>query len=185
MTRDIASELRQTRANMIGTDDEDHYWTCQDAATLIDRLQAENSMLRERGVTEPLPKEKRAEVSDRMTTIHDAAPAATAESADDRTDKAAPSQRRDGTGDSQEPVAWIAVFDGDDADGEFVWPNEGLAREWARARPGVQIAPLYLHPQPTLTDAEREAILGAISAEHQRGAWQWAATLRKLLERLA
>ena len=37
----------------------------------------------------------------------------------------------------------------------------------------------------TLTDAEREAILGAIEAEHGRGAWQWAATLRTLLERTA
>ena len=36
-----------------------------------------------------------------------------------------------------------------------------------------------------LTDAEREAILGAIEAEHGRGAWQWAATLRTLLERTA
>jgi hypothetical protein len=39
--------------------------------------------------------------------------------------------------------------------------------------------------KPALTDEEREAILGAISAEHQRGAWQWADTLRRLLERLA
>jgi len=39
MKRDIASELRQTRANMIGTDDEEHYWTCQDAAAEIERLQ--------------------------------------------------------------------------------------------------------------------------------------------------
>ena len=35
-----------------------------------------------------------------------------------------------------------------------------------------------------LTDAEREAIAGAIAAEHGRGAWAWAATLRGLLERL-
>jgi len=35
----------------------------------------------------------------------------------------------------------------------------------------------------TLTDEEREAIAGAIAAEHGRGAWAWAATLRGLLER--
>jgi len=36
----------------------------------------------------------------------------------------------------------------------------------------------------SLTDAEREAIGGAIASEHGRGAFAWAATLRKLLERL-
>ena len=35
-----------------------------------------------------------------------------------------------------------------------------------------------------LTYKEREAIAGAIAAEHGRGAWTWAATLRGLLERL-
>lgn len=35
---DIATRLRQTRANMLGTDDEDHYWDCHDAADEIDRL---------------------------------------------------------------------------------------------------------------------------------------------------
>lgn len=34
-----------------------------------------------------------------------------------------------------------------------------------------------------LTDEERQAIEGAIKAEHGRAAWAWAATLRKLLER--
>jgi hypothetical protein len=57
-----------------------------------------------------------------------------------------------------QPVAWIAVFDGHDADGEFVWPDRGRAMEWASARQGVTIAPLYLQPQPTLTDEEREAL---------------------------
>jgi len=37
----------------------------------------------------------------------------------------------------------------------------------------------------TLTDAERDAIEGAIATEHERGAWQWADTLRNLLTRLA
>jgi hypothetical protein len=35
-----------------------------------------------------------------------------------------------------------------------------------------------------LTVEEREAIAGAIAFEHGRGAFAWAATLRKLLERL-
>jgi hypothetical protein len=36
----------------------------------------------------------------------------------------------------------------------------------------------------TLTDAEREAIAGAIAAEHERGSWAWAHTLSVLLERM-
>jgi hypothetical protein len=35
---DIATRLRQTRADMIGTDDENHYWDCHDAADEIERL---------------------------------------------------------------------------------------------------------------------------------------------------
>lgn len=35
---DIVARLRQTRANMIGTDDEQHYWDCHDAADEIERL---------------------------------------------------------------------------------------------------------------------------------------------------
>lgn len=34
----IVTRLRQTRADMIGTDDEQHYWDCQDAAAEIERL---------------------------------------------------------------------------------------------------------------------------------------------------
>lgn len=37
----------------------------------------------------------------------------------------------------------------------------------------------------TLTDAEREAIEGAITNMESRGVWAWPATLRGLLERLA
>ena len=37
----------------------------------------------------------------------------------------------------------------------------------------------------TLTDAEREAIEGAIIHMETRGVWAWPATLRGLLERLA
>ncbi len=35
---DIVTRLRQTRANMIGTDDEDHYFDCHEAAGEIERL---------------------------------------------------------------------------------------------------------------------------------------------------
>jgi hypothetical protein len=41
---DIATRLRQTRADMIGTDDEQHYWDCHDAAVEIDRLRLELSV---------------------------------------------------------------------------------------------------------------------------------------------
>ena len=40
---DIVGRLRETRANMLGTDDEQHYWDCQDAAREIERLREENS----------------------------------------------------------------------------------------------------------------------------------------------
>lgn len=43
---DIATRLRQTRADMIGTDDENHYWDCHDAASEIDRLRLELSVQR-------------------------------------------------------------------------------------------------------------------------------------------
>ena len=35
---DIVIRLRKTRANMIGTDDEQHYWDCVDAAIEIEQL---------------------------------------------------------------------------------------------------------------------------------------------------
>ena len=35
---DITRRLRQTRADMLGTDDEDHYWDCHEAAAEIERL---------------------------------------------------------------------------------------------------------------------------------------------------
>ena len=40
---DITERLRETRANMIGTDDEQHYWDCHDAAKEIERLRDENA----------------------------------------------------------------------------------------------------------------------------------------------
>ena len=38
MTSDIVTRLRQTRADMIGTEDEPHYWDCHEAAAEIERL---------------------------------------------------------------------------------------------------------------------------------------------------
>ena len=50
----------------------------------------------------------------------------------------------------------------------------------AHATPGE----VSVRSECTLTVAEREAVEGAIEAEHRRGAWKWAETLRGLLERL-
>jgi hypothetical protein len=47
---DITTRLRQTRADMIGTADEQHYWDCYDAAAAIERLRltdAEREAIRE------------------------------------------------------------------------------------------------------------------------------------------
>jgi hypothetical protein len=61
-------------------------------------------------------------------------------------------------------------------DGEDRWPKS-------------QTVPVYLHPQPTLTDAEQQAVRYMIAAAKfgQRDealTEEHAATLRKLLERL-
>lgn len=34
-----ATNLRRTRTNMLGTDDQQHYWQCHDAAKEIERLE--------------------------------------------------------------------------------------------------------------------------------------------------
>ena len=41
----ITTRLRQTRANMLGTADEDHYWDCHAAADEIDRLRLTDPVL--------------------------------------------------------------------------------------------------------------------------------------------
>jgi hypothetical protein len=46
---DIVIRLRQTRADMIGTDDEQHYWDVHDAANEIERLRLTDA---ERGAVE-------------------------------------------------------------------------------------------------------------------------------------
>jgi hypothetical protein len=47
----IVTRLRQTRANMIGTDDEQHYWDSQDAANEIERLRLAIRRLAEQDAT--------------------------------------------------------------------------------------------------------------------------------------
>ena len=85
-----------------------------------------------------------------------------------------------------DPVAWAVIshagaYDssfGDRSDAED-WRAELMAEEGRE----YFVAPLF-RDLPALTDAEREAIEGAIASEHQRGAWQWADTLRALMVRL-
>jgi hypothetical protein len=81
-----------------------------------------------------------------------------------------------------QPVAWIAVFDGHDADGEFVWPDRGRAMEWASVRQGVTIAPLYL--SLTLTDEERESLESLVFAARLYAPERTAGVIQRLLERL-
>ena len=52
------------------------------------------------------------------------------------------------------------------------------------ATPSVREGTVIVTKAATLTDEEREAVEGAIEAEHRRGAWKWAETLRGLLERM-
>lgn len=56
--------------------------------------------------------------------------------------------------------------------------------EWRKNLWGTGPCPDSSQENFTLTDEEREALEGAIEAEHRRGAWKWAETLRGLLERL-
>jgi hypothetical protein len=41
---DIVTRLRQTRANMLGTDDEDHYFDCHESAAEIERLRLRTTL---------------------------------------------------------------------------------------------------------------------------------------------
>jgi hypothetical protein len=97
---------------------------------------------------------------------------------------------------ADEPVAWAAVFDGE-VDAEFVWPSPADANAWAAARPGVEIAPLYRHPQqPALSEAEWDALYKGAAvllweghtreegSEGSRNLLQIAAALKGLRERL-
>ena len=61
-----------------------------------------------------------------------------------------------------EPVAW-AVMDGTKTLVGYHSCSREKAEAWAREYGFPEVVPLYRHPQPTLTDAEREAIKDAIS----------------------
>jgi hypothetical protein len=88
--------------------------------------------------------------------------------------------------DTQEPAAWAVTPTGKDVeiDCEFIYPSAATAGDVALGCGGV-VVPLYSHPQPTLTDEEREAVEFAYSRltadTHYASV---AATLRGLLERL-
>jgi hypothetical protein len=64
--------------------------------------------------------------------------------------------------DTQEPVAWAALND----DGDVAWIGY-TADAAADGSSGRAIVPLYRHPQPTLTEEEREAIAW-IALTHSR-----------------
>lgn len=86
------------------------------------------------------------------------------------------------------PVAWAVML----PDGT-AYESTHHSEAWARsvAAEGREVVPLYRHPQPALTDEEREAIWdgargldGVHSLDYAKRANQ-AATLRSLLSRLA
>jgi len=76
------------------------------------------------------------------------------------------------------PPAWAAIRE----NGQPLWLSYDRSGAEGMVNGMAEVVPLYR--SPTLTDAEREAIAGAIESEHGRGAWQWADALHGLLERL-
>jgi hypothetical protein len=100
---------------------------------------------------------------------------------DNTQDKAEPSPASDGS----RVVAWAVEHSGSIV---YVAIRASDAQEWAGLGP-VDVVPLYRHPQPTLTDEEREAIkvCESVYSDNDMDAecWRIAATLRDLLERLA
>jgi hypothetical protein len=174
--------------------------------------EAADAMLRERErVTEPMTKEKRAEVSSAPVfadktrswpvsyeksdekrvlhdTNHDAAPAARACADGELAPKCggeAGLNPRDGTGNTQEPVGWLVKQTGDDRE----WFVKSYPHSIADR---CTVTPLYR--SPTLTDEERGAIDGVVAflfgladTNVQAGTGdrlrRHAATLRSLLER--
>ena len=124
-----------------------------------------------------------AMLRERERTNHDAVPEAKATN-DGGTPKDA-----DGTGNTGESLfeslpdyCWDGDTDGENEmriDPDECRDPDLLASEVRRLQAVIAAG------EPTLTDAEREAIEAAIATEHERGAWQWADTLRNLLTRLA
>jgi hypothetical protein len=81
-------------------------------------------------------------------------------------------------GSHGEPIGWQRTD-------EFGRPHGFLAWKDGETRwPKSQTVPLYLAPQPTLTDADREAIGRASFLCDQTGLARSTATLRELLKRL-
>jgi hypothetical protein len=117
-----------------------------------------------------------AMLRERERTNHDAAPAARAQ-----VDAAGIS--RQGTGNPVEPVAWATFYPNGSTASVYV------GRQPQHAEPLYPIVPLYRQPQPTLTDAEREAVRYMIAAgkfgqRDEALTEEHAAILRGLLERL-
>jgi hypothetical protein len=122
----------------------------EEAADEIERLRNGAVQSRETvPVTEPMQKEKRAEVS------------------------------------QQEPVAWAVVGPDGIVLDSHIYYTESIARRCADETNDC-VFPLYRHPQPTLTDAEREAVTFFVVLSHSKDGRiaRHAATLRALLERL-
>ena len=119
-----------------------------------------------------------AMLRERERTNLDAEPAAIAEPSEWGT-------RREGqgTGSTQEPVAWAVVYP-NGAEAIIAWCKSD-AEDMASA--SDRIEPLYRHPQPTLTDAELTAIKTAIvylkEDDDFPGIAEDKATLLALLER--
>lgn len=95
----------------------------------------------------------------------------------------------DATRTDAEPAAWSLFLDGKRA--RVIYEKEDALRFVGR-EPKYTLAPLYDYPpQPTLTDAEREAISGVLTGQnhlviHEVWSEEWRKncdTLRGLLER--
>ena len=91
---------------------------------------------------------------------------------DNTQDAAEPSPASAGS----QPVGWGAVA----ADGSVVWMMRRREHVEGAVADGTSIVPLYRHPQPTLTDEEREALEWAEDASNTKR----AAAIRGLLDRL-
>ena len=79
-------------------------------------------------------------------------------------------------GSHGEPDAWFAVGQ----DGRLLWGERRREMVARYVVDGTPIVPLYRQPQPTLTDAEREAVAHAVS---RLAGIHYSDTLRGLLER--
>jgi hypothetical protein len=79
-----------------------------------------------------------------------------------------------------QPLAWVVLR----PDG--VMHSAHHSEAWAKsiASEGQDVVAVYVAPPVSLTASEQQAISAAISALHEKGAWQWAETLRGVHERL-